>query len=721
MEDWQQNPLAQSGMAISTELEPKCTFIAFLALAFVNCMFEYILLFAERESVDTSYQPIIQRIYRALMDMVLTTFLLNMISAGGANLPTMWSFAYQFVDQLAFTMAIFFCLQGFLIILFSVQDGIAWKRAEYIRGHDLLIDVDATMKNNPRLWKYRLLPFNATRDQVEFRMFRCIFTMKYNIGGDGQSFDFSHYLKSLHEESLLEIIDLDYIKWGIILVLVAIICILQKYAQANCDSFECTSRYEMIFYTLGGILLFIFSIVIAYQYRKSELKLLSKFGIVDITDYDIYLMKEESIKTLYKERMVDMKTLIRVINELKHDSAVKKFKASGFFIKEIENETNNFVELSKEVDDKVKQPSNNFHKAVMKVAIGNMVMKNQKIAPALITNKQESKRNIAPLSVRNQSSVFNMLGTLKWASSKKVASRKKSLLLDAEVSAESMRVYNNNLSAVDESSKHRKSSNVEIFNDDNNTEPMENILNDNDVDDDMHDDDDDDIEYRKHKHKENIIQSNITKKRNKHIENQLRNKLKSALHNGDEKMINFKDVYLFHNPKYLTYSIHFIITAMCLNLGYWIINFIFVAFDTSTVLEHIIWAIAPTIPLILTFPVLALSIKSATLLKGLSELDIEKVVSTIRRTENVNKNIDFLRKSLLIRLAKVSGKGNERRCMNDAFNEMDERNVGCLNLEDFSKLLVRLQIFVTKTMASSMFDSVDLNISSTIQVEVNYY
>jgi hypothetical protein len=148
------------------------------------------------------------------------------------------------------------------------------------------------------------------------------------VGGDGQSFDFSYFLKLSHENNLLTIVDLDISRWVMLIVVYGITSIEQEFVTYSfCESDACIARCMLLVYTVfGGIFLLVAACFIAYVNRRSEIKLLRQFGVEDVTDYEIFMMREANIKEVVGTRMVDMKTLMIVVAELKHEKALKRYK-----------------------------------------------------------------------------------------------------------------------------------------------------------------------------------------------------------------------------------------------------------------------------------------------------------------------------------------------------------------------------------------------------------
>ena len=75
---------------------------------------------------DTSYQLIVQRIYRELMVTGVTAFIWICIEESGLHVPTDWHGAGRFAELTAFITALFFCIQGCCIMVISLWEHALW-------------------------------------------------------------------------------------------------------------------------------------------------------------------------------------------------------------------------------------------------------------------------------------------------------------------------------------------------------------------------------------------------------------------------------------------------------------------------------------------------------------------------------------------------------------------------------------------------------------------
>jgi hypothetical protein len=182
----------------------------------------------------------------------------------------------------------------------------------------------------------------------------------------------------------------------------------------------------------------------------------------------------------------------------------------------------------------------------------------------------------------------------------------------------------------------------------------------------------------------------------------VKKKLQHAYEEGDSpNKTFFRDVYLFGDPVYYSTFISWVMTGNALYLAWWLTTFTFAAAKVGA-LGDVLWIFLPLVPAVLTFPLLAMIIKSSTNLKAITEIDLEIVSEVMEKTEEIRKYFNLLRKSLLHRL-RLIGMENERKVVSDLFEEVEYSQIGKMSVEDFRRMLVRLQMFLDKPVWMGMF------------------
>lgn len=711
---------ARNGLSTGLSVGSYKLFITYVVVASFAITLDLVLNNLEVYTKGTSYQVMVQRMYRTIMVMGLASYCIGMLEASNISFTVSWQYAYFFADQCSFMTAIFFCLHGVAIMIISISDAHAWERAAKIMAEDLLRDVEYAQKQ--RVWGWIMLPFCRTRDQVEFRMIRSIFSCVYHISGDNKDFDFSLFLKLTHESNLLSLIDFNEWKWGIIMSITAMVCLKIEYGgDMECTSVPCYAQVQSILFTCGGVFLLIIVCILRQTARHSELKLLRKFDIRDITDYEIYLMKENDIKEQLAIHVLDKKGLMSVISDLKHDQAVKLFnkqvdmrksqrrsdvaaatKIGSFFIRSskiavtadnaIEDSAESQQQGASEAVDRVQEfETSDLEEGHGKLKgfknIVSQVMPKKKPSVFDVVSDVYARKLVEDMR-RRRSSLGDGAGTMS-----KLLARSFSRQSTVEVAPL------DNLDELDE----KLEAAIGRFESVEKSTPSKTI----------HSIDSDDIAPDL---AESLKRTERVQRHQRIAIDELKNKL-TAQQASDGKFSMFRDIFPFSRPEYFFGAINLVMTGNSLYLAWWLTTFTFTATHTHAM---VLWLFLPLIPPILVLVVLAQLIKSSTTLKAITEVNLDSVGEVLKKTESINKYVNLLRKSLQHRL-RLIGMENERQAVCDLFEECDDSDSGVLSSEDFRRMLVRLQMFLERSVYMRMFSRIDLNHSNSISLEVGPY
>jgi hypothetical protein len=829
---------AQSGFSSGLAIAPLELIFAYAVVAIFAVVLDNLSEFAET-SFKGSHRIIIQRIYRTIMVLGCSTVFMKIFIASGVHLSREWSLAYEFADMTSFMTALFFACQGFIIMIISIADANAWYRAASIRVEELLIDVEAVQLKQPRLWKWVWLPLCRTRDEVEFRIFRLIFSSSYHITGNPQVFNYAEVLKRTHECSLLELIDFDYWKWAIIVFIIGIVSLKSQYGYSrSCNSQPCVALNELLLFTAGGFLLVISAILLALAGRRSELKLLKRYGIYEPEDYEIYLRKEEDILEKMSTHVLSKKALMTLIADLKHDVAVKQFKKQHKLLAQ-ENRSPSHDDpaavASPSMDDmgnsngrastkKYGFPTSSATKSGDRVvdfddksehgnSRGDSAMQQQHATPSQSRRgsfflSSSLLNTITHLTAPSHASVLPIhsspppTSAIATSASPEPKAQSHKISIFEVVSAEvALRQFRGNLlRSVDydfqtntvtaaSSSQHPsrmvrepsdlrrqygRQSSLDVVGPMNNTagleEKMKNIDEEGRVIPQTADfgtqvrlSVEEERKRRQSLAREQLLMDIAKKKlQNAYLQHTTpapppragagageddadRDGGKGTSQSaavGYGQGVLFRDIYLFGDPAYYTTFINWLMTGNALYLAWWLTTFTFVATKLNSIQDIIFWFLFPLVPAILTFPLLAMIIKSSTNLKAITEIDLEIVSEVLEKTEEISKYVSLLRKCLLHRLhlAKQQQQQQEqqqhnphhqqqeqqakerleRKAVNDLFEEVEDSHTGTMSLEDFRRMLVRLQMFLDKPIWLGMFAWIDLNHDGVISLEVSH-
>ena len=172
-------------------------------------------------------------------------------------------------------------------------------------------------------------PFSVTRNQVEFRILQSIFSSAYNISTKHTELDFGLFLKMTHEDNLLNIIDFDISKWGLILFLIGLASLKVQFYHSSCEDPVCEAEEEIwIFTCCGGLILFL-SILLFYWGRKSEILLIQKSGVANIEDYPVFLMVESQMQAQFEKNAIKTANVKTAIKDLMTEEETSKLEAES--------------------------------------------------------------------------------------------------------------------------------------------------------------------------------------------------------------------------------------------------------------------------------------------------------------------------------------------------------------------------------------------------------
>jgi hypothetical protein len=857
----------EQGYGIGTSLSPLTLFVMFLFVAILAILVDTLLDAAEEYSKGTAYQAMSQRIYREIMVMGFTSFLIGTIQACGISLDQKWSNSYYFSDQLTFLAAVFFAFHGFIIMIISIRFSKSWERAEKIKFAELLQDVEHARQKDI-FWYHRWQPFFCpTRDQLEFRMFRVLFSSTYHIGGNITNFDFGLYLRLSHENYLLTMINLHPWKWCLMLLLTAIVS-LKRYIfdlDEYCDyDVSCISRIDTMLFTIGGCLQLITVIVLVYIGKRSEHILLNKIGVRDITDYDIFLMKEKEIYNIIGERILDKATILDTISTLRYEKQVKYFNKKGLSMKKDNNNHNNnnqsfssfgsrrsnmFLKLSSFLKGSFDEDSNSpfesrsgsfgrsgsFHSNEPESPSHSRTFSNRSMSnptkiqstaspDGVVTTTGSNEFGSTELSVVNEGendddavvvvdtddvmacdrmliiecdneegktsrrlsysssssdsdshsdnmdnkvdgvmsaderkgSERSLTTTKSWKKSlsnramaakpdtntastpplkamKKVLSMKKAVSVrktspnpDAITSINAVSSRKGQLMAPPKVRQKLAEEKSSVFDDmpgdgtviskptnarmqtfDSGLSNAESTFG--EVNSSF---------QSKHTGTESFCSSATFRK-------EAIQKLKMILDQGfsedgkDVHKINFRDIFLWNAPDLFYYAIDIVIVTNSFYMAWWVTTICITAATTGIVLESVAWEIVSVLPTILTFMYLSLVLKTSTILKSLTELNLDIVTSVFKRTEVTNQHMQVLRDDLLYRMTRLSTESSDKKAsIKDLFTAIDDDGIGDISAEDFRRMLIKLHLFIEKSIRVAMFAAIDLNHNGLISFEV---
>ena len=121
------------------------------------------------------------------------------------------------------------------------------------------------------------------------------------------------------------------------------------------------------------------------------------------------------------------------------------------------------------------------------------------------------------------------------------------------------------------------------------------------------------------------------------------------------------------------------------------------------------------IPPIVAFPTIFLAIRSSTILKAITLLDLNVVAAVIEKSE-VNTNMLAEFRKTILKFMKKQGSGVEG--MIKTCNMFAEKDSNVLRKTDFREMLLHNKVIYTPDKIDFLFGSIDLNGGSTVDYGV---
>ena len=180
---------------------------------------------------------------------------------------------------------------------------------------------------------------------------------------------------------------------------------------------------------------------------------------------------------------------------------------------------------------------------------------------------------------------------------------------------------------------------------------------------------------------------------------------------------NFKEIFLFKSPCLFYNLIIFVSTCNSLYLAWWATNFLFLILRLDGTLSQLSFFLVSLVPPLVTLPTIFLAIRSSTIVKAISLLDLSVVAHVIEQSQINTTMLAEFRKTLLKVMKKqgIGLPGMIRTC--DQFAEKHGNN--SLKKSEFREMLLHHKIIYTPEKINFLFGSIDLNGGSTLDYGVS--
>lgn len=302
---------------------------------------------------DTPFDTMVVAIEKELMIVGCMAFIFKIILQT-AHIDHMWVLGLEFADMLVPITSFCVCFIGICLIVMSLYVVRQWVKAYHLHVFELL---ELHYLKAHSWWnrgRFSHFPISPINSQMEFRVFHSIFCENYNIHKGAFAFD--QYVYRKFEKSLLKILHINETKWMIVIV-IGFLDYLRYYLKFDIHacvrnhvedsqrrrlgggsideawSYGCLGKASIDNFTIAGITLFGFCLVMAVYSRIFELRLMLTRGVESSDDYGHYLMVYEEEHSKDEVAAVARMSEKDLKNAVEHASAGRnKLKNKGRFI-----------------------------------------------------------------------------------------------------------------------------------------------------------------------------------------------------------------------------------------------------------------------------------------------------------------------------------------------------------------------------------------------------
>jgi len=182
-------------------------------------------------------------------------------------------------------------------------------------------------------------------------------------------------------------------------------------------------------------------------------------------------------------------------------------------------------------------------------------------------------------------------------------------------------------------------------------------------------------------------------------------------------MKEFSSIYMWKMPNLYFISIQYLLQLNSMYFAFWCTNYVVLPHYSS---NEILWQFLSILPLFLIVPLLALMIKTSSVLKAISMLDPEVVGRILEDDENTLKSAELIKTKVLDRLensTEVTYTRNPLERISELFMEFGNESVNegyTIDSRAFTKVLTMLQLHFTKKKLNAVFNFIDKDLSGSI-------
>jgi hypothetical protein len=244
-----------------------------------------------------------------------------------------WLEAADFVGYIMFFVAIFFVIQAFYIMILSMQMKRRYASLDKASISDVLEEFNQAKMSplNMFLMRFRLIPTLQVMKNVEFKIGWSVFRDTYELPS---RFDYVEYISRCLKRFALRLVDIHTSSWLFVFVLV-----LLNYGRMWAFDKKCRSGFSLderenhdkaydqceemhrTMFQLSGLFIVMYIISLYVLGRIYSFRIIARAGVLDVSDYENFLIFEES--TLVSNEQRKMKA-----RRKKRKSSLVEFKGA---------------------------------------------------------------------------------------------------------------------------------------------------------------------------------------------------------------------------------------------------------------------------------------------------------------------------------------------------------------------------------------------------------
>lgn len=310
------NEETSSLFGIISSLDPVVGTLSFIIIVAAVMFVDFAFYGLSLMSHDTPFEQLLPAIQKELMIAGCTAFVFKIIvNASNNGLSHTWFIALEYAgkshptilvsseffnfnplllslcsDLVVPIFSFVYCFIGLILISMSVRQCDLWSKAYHMKLLELL-DEFFDYSETVRFQYFNWIPNNIVTE-LEFRIFHNIFCDAYKI--QRKAFAFDEYVDKVFERFVMEVVEIRSWDWFIVSLLFTL-NIIRMSASINfgkkCEEHDksCKNSGLSEIFALGGLLLFVLTVIVAFYSRYLELKIMKSRGILNIDHYYNYL------------------------------------------------------------------------------------------------------------------------------------------------------------------------------------------------------------------------------------------------------------------------------------------------------------------------------------------------------------------------------------------------------------------------------------------------